>query len=181
MLDWIITMKHLFWASALVSSLFVSAASAAQPTFFSNLAGSWSGSGTAYLARTGEISADCKLKIAGGENKVSMQGTCGRFIFHQNLGFTLVKAGGNKYAGVYTGSKTGPARLQGTLQGDQLRLTITWGGLVNGDRTANMILRRTGPNSFAQTVIDQVAGRSRDTSQFNFTRSQSVAQQATDD
>jgi hypothetical protein len=44
-----------------------------------------------------------------------------------------------------------PARLDGTLQGDRLVMTIRWGGLVNGDRTAEMVIERTGPNSFAQT------------------------------
>ena len=171
-------MKRIYLVSAIVGSLLASPALAASSTFFSNLTGSWSGTGSAYLAKTGEISATCDLKIAGGESKVSMQGSCGKFIFHQKLGFTLMNTAGNKYTGIYTGSKTGPARLEGTLQGNEMRLTITWGGLVNGDRTAKMLLRRTGPNSFVQSVIDQVAGKTRDTSQFNFTRSQSVAQES---
>ena len=172
-------MKRIYLASAIASLLLASpAASAASSTFFSNLTGSWSGTGSAYLAKTGEISADCKLKIAGTDNRLSKQGSCGRFIFHQNLGFTLVNKAGNKYTGIYTGSKTGPAHLEGVLQGNEMRLTITWGGLVNGDRTAKMTLRRTGPNSFAQTVVDQVAGKTRETSQFNFMRSQSVDQES---
>ena len=168
----------MYLASVIIGSLLSSPASAASSPFFTNLTGSWSGTGSAYLAKTGEISADCQLKIAAGERKVAMQGSCGRFIFHQKLGFTLMNAAGSKYTGFYTGSKTGPARLEGTLQGNELRLTITWGGLVNGDRTAKMLLKRTGPNSFVQTVIDQVAGITRDTSKFNFMRSQSVAQQS---
>ena len=76
----------------------------------------------------------------------------------------------NRYIGTYTGSKTGPAKLEGTLQGDRLVMNIKWGGLVNGDRTAQMVLERTGPNSFAQTVNDKVAGKNRSTSNFAFKR-----------
>ena len=83
--------------------------------------------------------------------------------FHQD-------AGGNNYVGTYTGSKTGPAKLAGTLQGDRLVMTIKWGGLVNGDRTAQMVLERTGPDSFAQIVNDTVEGKKRSTSNFAFVR-----------
>jgi hypothetical protein len=99
-----------------------------------------------------------------------MKGSCGKLVFRQALGLTLRNAGGNRFTGTYTGSKTGPAKLEGTLQKDRLVLTIRWGGLVNGDRTAKMILKRTGPNSFAQTVVDEVSGKTRSTSNFAFRR-----------
>ena len=54
-------------------------------------------------------------------------------------------------------------------------MTITWGGLVNGDRTAQMILERNGPNSLIQTVNDRVAGISRRTSSFAFRRQMNLA------
>ena len=91
-------------------------------------------------------------------------------VFRQALGLTLKNAGGNRFIGTYTGSKTGPSKLEGTLQDDRLVLNIRWGGLVNGDRTAQMVLERTGPNSFAQTVVDKVAGKTRKTSNFAFKR-----------
>jgi hypothetical protein len=91
-------------------------------------------------------------------------------VFRQALGLSIRNVGGNKYVGTYTGSKTGPAMLEGILTGDRLVMTIKWGGLVNGDRTAQMVLQRTGPNSFAQIVNDTVEGKKRSTSKFAFVR-----------
>jgi len=168
-------MKCVFLATALTGALMISAAQAAPGKFFNNLSGSWSGSGEAYVAKYGDISANCRVAINGSETKVAMNGSCGMLVFRQALGLSIRNAGGNKYVGTYTGSKTGPARLQGTLQGDRLVMTIKWGGLVNGDRTAQMVLERTGPNSFAQTVNDRVEGKSRRTSNFAFVRANTQA------
>ncbi len=99
-----------------------------------------------------------------------MKGSCGLLVFRRSLELAIKSADGNRYIGTYTGSTTGPAMLEGTLQGDRLVLNIKWGGLVNGDRTAQMVLERTGPNSFAQTVNDKVAGINRCTSSFVFKR-----------
>jgi hypothetical protein len=163
-------MKRALWVLAFLSPAFHSVAHAAPTPFFNNLAGNWSGLGHAYLSKMGEVSADCRLAITGGETQVAMNGSCGLLMFRQHLGFSIRNAGGNKYLGLYTGSRTGPAKLEGTLQGERLVMTITWGGLVNGHRTAQMILERTGPDSFVQRVIDNVAGKSRTTSNFEFKR-----------
>jgi hypothetical protein len=163
-------MKRVFLATVLSSALLISTANAAQNTFFDNLSGSWSGSGNAYVKKYGDISAKCQVAITGAETQVAMKGSCGMLVFRQALGLSIRNAGGNKYVGTYTGSKTGPAKLAGTLQGDRLMMTITWGGLVNGDRKAQMVLQRTGPNSFAQIVNDTVEGKSRSTSNFAFVR-----------
>ena len=163
-------MKPTICVTALSSILLISAAQAAPAAFFDNLSGSWSGSGRAYVTKYGDISADCRVAISGAETKVAMNGSCGMLVFRQALGLSIRKAGGNRYVGTYTGSKTGPARLEGTLRGDRLVMNIKWGGLVNGDRTAQMVLERTGPNSFAQVVNDEVEGKRRSTSNFVFVR-----------
>ena len=163
-------MKRIFFAAALSSALLISAAHAASTSFFDDLSGSWSGSGQAYVTRFGEVTAKCRLAVTGAETRVAMHGSCGMLVFRQSLGLTIKHTGGNRYVGTYTGSKTGPAKLEGTLQGDRLVMNITWGGLVNGDRTAQMVLERTGANSFAQTVNDKVAGKNRSTSSFAFKR-----------
>jgi hypothetical protein len=164
------SMKHILLATALSSVLLASSAHAASGDFFDNLSGSWSGSGKAYLSKYGEISAKCRVAISGAETQVAMKGSCGMLVFQRALGLSIRNAGGNRYVGTYTGSKTGPAKLDGTLRGDRLVMNIKWGGLVNGDRTAQMVLRRTGPNSFAQTVNDEVDGKHRSTSHFAFVR-----------
>ena len=168
-------MNRVFLAAALSSALLIPAAQAAPAKFFDNLSGSWSGSGQAYVTKYGDISANCRVAITGAETKVAMNGSCGMLVFRQALGLSIRNAGGNKYVGTYTGSKTGPAKLEGTLRGDRLEMTIRWGGLVNGDRTAQMVLHRTGPNSFAQIVNDRVEGKSRRTSNFAFVRANTQA------
>lgn len=163
-------MKRVIFVTALSSALLISSAHAARNTFFDNLSGSWSGSGQAYVTKYGDITANCRVAISGAETKVAMNGSCGKLVFRQALGLSIRNVGGNRYIGTYTGSKTGPAKLDGTLQGDRLVMNIKWGGLVNGDRTAQMVLERTGPNSFAQIVNDKVEGKSRSTSNFVFVR-----------
>ena len=122
------------------------------------------------MTKYGDISANCRVAITGAASKVSMNGSCGILLFRQALGLSIRHIGGNKYVGTYTGSKTGPATLEGTLTGDRLVMTIRWGGLVNGYRTAQMVLQRTGRNSFAQIVNDTVEGKKRRTSNFAFQR-----------
>ena len=163
-------MKRFCFAITLAGALSISAASAAPTSFFEDLSGNWSGSGKAYVTKFGEVSANCRLSVSGADTQISMKGSCGMLVFRQALGLTLRNAGGNRFTGIYTGSKTGPAKLEGTLQDDRLVLNIRWGGLVNGDRTAKMVLERTGPNSFAQTVVDEVSGKTRSTSNFAFKR-----------
>ena len=168
-------MNRIILATALSSILLISTAHAASGDFFDNLSGSWTGSGRAYLSKYGEISAKCRVAITGAETRVAMNGSCGMLVFQRALGLSIKNAGGNKYVGTYTGSATGPAKLVGTLRGNSLFMTIKWGGLVNGDRTAQMVLVRTGPNSFAQTVNDTVEGKKRSTSNFAFVRANTQA------
>jgi hypothetical protein len=163
-------MKRIFLATALSSTLLISPAQAGPDTFFGNLSGSWAGSGKAYLSKYGEVSANCRVAISGAGTRVAMTGTCGMLVFRRALGLSIRNAGGNRYVGTYTGSTTGPAKLDGTLRGHRLVMIIKWGALVNGDRTAQMVLERTGPNSFVQTVNDRVEGKSRSTSRFAFQR-----------
>lgn len=157
-------------AAALSGALIISTAQAASNSFFDGLSGTWSGSGKAYVTKFGEISAKCRVATSGTAAKLAMGGSCRILLFRQALGLSIRNVGGNKYVGTYTGSKTGPARLEGTLRGNRLVLNIKWGGLVNGDRTAQMVLERTGPNSFAQIVHDRIGGKRRTTSHFAFVR-----------
>jgi len=163
-------MKHFCLATLVAAAFSISPANSAPTSFFERLSGNWSGSGEAYVTKFGEISANCRVSVSEASKQIEMRGSCGTLIFRQALGLKLKNSGGNKFTGVYTGSKTGPAKLEGTLQGNRLVLNIRWGGLVNGDRTARMILERTGPNSFSQTVVDEVSGKMRSTSSFAFKR-----------
>ena len=160
----------MFLAAMLSGGPFVAAAGATPDTFFDNLTGSWSGSGKAYTSTYGDVSASCRVAITGAGSRIAMSGSCGVLVFRRALGISIRHAGGNRYVGTYTGSTTGPARLEGTLRGNRLVMTIRWGAPVNGDRTAQMVLQRTGPNAFAQIVNDTVEGKKRSTSNFAFVR-----------
>jgi hypothetical protein len=163
-------MNRFLLVTALSCVFSFSMAEAAPNSFFYDLTGSWSGSGQAYLAKFGNMSVNCRFEVTAAETQFSMKGSCSVFVFRQALGLTIKNVGGNKYTGTYTGSKTGPAKLEGTLEGNRLVLNIQWGGVVNGDRTAEMVLERTGANSFAQSITDRVAGINRSTSSINFKR-----------
>jgi hypothetical protein len=158
-------------ATALLYSFLIAIpAQATAADFFSDLSGQWSGSGQAYLKRLGDVSALCRLSVASRPSAAKMNGSCRFLLFRQTLGLTLNKGGGQRVIGTYTGARTGPANVAGTVNGNNLTLAVTWAAPVNGDRKAQMFLRRTGKNSFEQTVIDQVDGQTKRTAHFSFQR-----------
>lgn len=161
-------MKHALAAGALTFCLGTLPANAASGDFLNGMSGNWAGSGKAYLRGLGNVGASCNMKGSGDPKALSMNGRCGVLFFKIGLGLRLKDAGGGRFTGVYTGSRTGPAALSGSLEGDKLTMNITWGGEVNGDRSATMILKRTGAKSFSQTVFDNVGGKNRQTSRFTF-------------
>jgi len=163
-------MKIHIIAAALSLAAFAAPAEAAKNDFFSDLSGKWSGSGNAYLAKLGDVSANCKLSINGASGSVAMSGKCGLLLFQQPLGLNLKATNPNYVTGTYTGSKTGTAKLSGAVKGDKLVLAVAWNGPVNGDHSAQMVLKRSGANSLELTVIDKVNGKARNTSRFSFKR-----------
>ncbi len=163
-------MKIAIIATALSLSALITPAQADKNDFFTDLSGQWAGSGEAYLAKLGDVSANCKLSVNGALSSVAMNGNCGLLVFRQSLGLNLKATDETRGTGSYTGSKTGPARLSGALKGDRLVLAVAWNGTVNGDRAAQMVLQRSGTNSFELTVIDKVNGKTRNTSRFSFRR-----------
>ena len=84
----VLLMNRALIAAALSVALLVPAAQAAQPKFFDNLSGSWSGSGQAYVKKYGDISANCRVAIKGADSKIAMDGTCGMLVFRQALGLS---------------------------------------------------------------------------------------------
>lgn len=145
-------------------------ASSTEVQFLGDMSGQWSGSGKAYLKNLGNVSASCNMKADSADSEISLSGKCGVLFFSIGLGLQLKDEGENQFTGLYTGSRTGPAKLQGVLEGNRLVMDITWNGEVNGDRDAKMVLERTGTDSFTQTVTDVVRGEERTTSQFVFVR-----------
>lgn len=161
---------------ALRTAMILALATAAVPAhstelqFLGNMSGQWTGSGKAYLKNLGNVSASCDMKADGAESEISLTGKCGVLFFSIGLGLQLKNEGENQFTGLYTGSRTGPAKLEGVLEGNRLEMDITWNGEVNGDLDAKMVLERTGADSFTQTVTDMVRGEEKTTSQFVFLR-----------
>jgi hypothetical protein len=56
--------------------------------------------------------------------------------------------------GTYTGSKVGPARLTGQLEGPTIDVLINWPQPVNGHMTADMRIVSLGPDRLQILVTD---------------------------
>ena len=154
-------------AAAFAASLVVPTAVHAM---MENLSGAWTGKGTAYVRNLGDIRAGCRFNVVESASSLNMDGSCGVGPLRGNLGLRLNIDASGSVTGTYTGSRSGPARLSGKIQGDALVMSIRWNKPVNGDRTAQMVLRRTGANSFSQTVTDKIDGSPQRTSNFTFSR-----------
>lgn len=152
------------------SLMAATAAHPATPTVLDGLSGNWAGKGKAYVTQFGNVSAKCRFSVSEASSTVVMDGSCGLGPIKQKLGLRLEARDNGRVTGTYTGSKTGPAKLSGTIKGDRLIMAITWNKPVNGDREAQMVLQRTGSNAFSQTVTDTVDGKTVKTSNFAFNR-----------
>ena len=71
-----------------------------------------------------------------------------------------------------SGSRTGPAQLNGSRSGNVINLGIRWAKDVNGDRKAKMTVEKRGENGIRLTVIDTdpKTGKSVVTSRIDLTR-----------
>ena len=62
-------------------------------------------------------------------------GTCRAMaVVTRKIGADLKVAPDGTYSGIYTGSKIGPAQIQGRRSGNQVVLTVHWPKPVNGDQ-----------------------------------------------
>jgi hypothetical protein len=126
--------------------------------FFDRFAGTFSGSGE--VKRNANESASrvrCTLTGQPSANGITMNGTCGAFIFSKQIRADIrYDASSGLYAGTYIGSAIGPAKLLGRRRGDAIVLTITWPKPVNGDTEAIMTIRNSGEGTLAITVTDDI-------------------------
>lgn len=151
--------------AALVSVSFAAAVpvppASASPDFFSRFEGSWEGDGRAQreLDSTPR-KVSCEATGTGGAQTISIAGTCtALMIFSREIGADIAHdPESGRYTGVFRGSRAGPAQLSGVREGDALRLTVTWPKEVNGDRTAEMIVRNAGAGQFTLVVQDEAPG-----------------------
>ena len=128
--------------------------SAGDEPFLNELAGSWSGRGD-VLIRTNQspLNVSCDVEVTASDPSFLLDGECGALFIERPITVELTREG-DVYRGVYTGSRTGPAALEGRREGDSIVLETTWAEEVNGDRTAEMTLSREGDGKLRLTTED---------------------------
>ena len=108
--------------------------------FLKALEGRWEGGGD-VLVRTNRspLKVRCEVDVEADAPSFNLAGDCGALFVKRPIDVTLEKTG-DAYTGVYTGSRSGPAKLAGARVDDSLSLTVTWAREINGDETAQMTL-----------------------------------------
>jgi hypothetical protein len=148
---------------------------AASDEFLERFTGKWAGSG--MIQRDIDASprnVSCSLASAGAAgDKLSLQGSCrAALVVTRKIGADIeFDAASGRYSGVYLGSTKGPATVVGRRRGDAIVLTITYGAVIYGDRTATMTITNADDGSFRMTVVDKVDGKNKQTSDISFSRS----------
>jgi hypothetical protein len=144
-------------ATLVTAALAIGGSSHAQEEeFFSSLDGSWSGSGSVRLrADSGPVNVSCRFNSDTTPTSMALDGSCtGLVVVSRDIGATI-KAAGNRYTGVYRGSRSGPAALSGRQSGNSLNLAIRWAKNVNGDRSAELKLEKVGDDGMRLTTVDE--------------------------
>jgi hypothetical protein len=137
--------------AALAGSAFASEAD-----YLKRFEGSFKGAGKVRTAADGSpYNVKCSVSGKSTETRISLDGTCRAMaVVTRKIGADLTVAPDGTYSGVYTGSKIGPAAVQGRRTGDNVVLTVTWPKPVNGDQKAIMTISNSG-NGFSFAVDDE--------------------------
>ena len=99
------------------------------------------------------LNVSCEVDVTAAEPSFVLKGECGALFIERPISVELVHEG-ETYSGLYTGSRTGPAELEGRREGDSIELEVTWAEEVNGDRIAQMTLTREGEDKLRLTTED---------------------------
>ncbi|RFC62777.1 hypothetical protein DYI37_12455 [Fulvimarina endophytica] len=140
--------------------------------YFERYAGPWTGGGQVRVQQLpAPVDVSCDLDgVVESDTEFSLAGNCSAFLVMSNdIGaqITLDEATGD-YTGVYTGSKSGPAKLAGSREGDALDLTVTWNKKIYDDDTAKMRIANTGDGTFQMTVVEKIDGEDVTVSDLTF-------------
>lgn len=108
-----------------------------------------------------EVSCDLKVQQRR-PNRLALDGTCWAYlIFSRSVGADLsLDPQSGRMTGTYTGSKVGPARLTGQLEGPTIDVLIAWPQPVNGHMTADMRIVSLGPE-WIRSVVGSRGGLGR--------------------
>ncbi|MBD9371999.1 hypothetical protein IB238_05025 [Rhizobium sp. ARZ01] len=138
-------------------------AMADESAFLQSLAGKWSGKGT-VITRIGRpaINVNCRLVSTADDTSVEMKATCrGLLVVSRTISAALdVNAG--RYIGIYIGPTGRRSTLSGSRQGDSINLAVRWSRLVNGDRSAQMMIQKIGNNGLRLRTVDKDLSTGKD-------------------
>ncbi|RWM29294.1 hypothetical protein [Mesorhizobium sp.] len=123
--------------------------------FLRSFQGSFAGDGTFKVSASAPtVNISCTFKSGATSTSLSLDGKCRGLILMTRAISADLKANGAGYTGVYVGSRTGPAQLNGSREGNALNLGIRWAKEVNGDRKAQLTVEKTGRDGMRLTVTD---------------------------
>ncbi|WP_052341808.1 hypothetical protein [Salinarimonas rosea] len=132
----------------------------AGPAFNQRFEGTWVGAGT--VTRDSDPSprrVTCRIDGAADETRIALDGTCrAMLIFTRAIGADLAVDGSGTYSGVYVGSRAGPARLTGRLEGDRMVLAVRFPERVGGGRQQMTLENPEGSDRFTLRVTDVIDG-----------------------
>jgi len=133
-----------------------SAADADEGKFLQSFQGNLAGKGTVQVTtQAPTVSVACTFKSDATSSSLSLDGNCRGLILVTRAISAHLKTSGNRYSGVYVGSRTGPAQLSGSRTGNAINLAIRWAKVVNGDRIAQLTVEKKGANGILLTVTDR--------------------------
>ncbi|BCG88012.1 MULTISPECIES: hypothetical protein [unclassified Mesorhizobium] len=143
---------------ALAGCLLVAAnaAHADESKFLQSFQGNFAGKGTVQVTtQAPTVSVSCTFKSDATASSLSLDGNCRGLVVVTRAISAHLKTSGARYSGVYVGSRTGPAQLNGSRSGNAINLAIRWAKLVNGDRSAQLTVQKKGVNGILLTVTDR--------------------------
>ncbi|ARM92341.1 hypothetical protein RHEC894_PE00318 (plasmid) [Rhizobium sp. CIAT894] len=161
-------------AMATASMVTAGAAYADESAFLKTLAGSWSGNGTVKVRTNAPtIKVTCRFKSDTNAASLALIGRCTSLMIFSRVISANLKASGDSYTGSYIGAGSGTAGLGGKRNGDAINLAIRWAKEVNGDRSAEMTIKKIGASGMRLTTVDTdpATGRSVVTSRIDLRRS----------
>ncbi|TIV71171.1 MAG: hypothetical protein E5V89_11310 [Mesorhizobium sp.] len=123
--------------------------------FLRSFQGNFAGNGTLKVSASAPtMNISCTFKSGATSTSLSLDGKCRGLILMTREISADLKASGAGYTGVYIGSRTGPAQLNGSRAGNALSLGIRWAKEVNGDRSAQLTVEKTSGDGMRLTVTD---------------------------
>ncbi|MBZ9668818.1 hypothetical protein FJW08_02920 [Mesorhizobium sp. B3-2-1] len=149
---------RLFAQVALAGCLVIAAgaAHADETKFLQSFNGNFAGKGTVQVTTdVPNVSVSCSFKSNATSASLSLDGNCRGLILVTRAISARLKVSGGKYSGVYVGSRTGPAQLNGRRSGNAINLAIRWAKEVNGDLAAQLTVQKNGADGIVLTVVDR--------------------------